>query len=78
VVEGVRLAFPFVAELRGNTLDEGGELVELLFGIGAAEEVEVGVVVNLPFLGPQVVISGLRAVAVGRSRTVVSSLHCDA
>lgn len=58
VVETLCLSLPFCAQLARYFLNEGAKLIELLFCRLAVEQIEVGVVVDLPFLRPQVGLRG--------------------
>ena len=77
-VEGACLALPFGSQVSCDLFDEGGELVELLLWVGAVEEVEVGVVIDLSFLGPGVVLGGFCVIAGCTSGWILLFLHCDA
>ena len=56
VVEVEGLPVPLLPEFRGDTIDEDSELVKLLFRASTIEEIEVGIVENLPLLGPHAVL----------------------
>ena len=56
MVEVEGLPVPLLPEFRGDTIDEDSELVKLLFRASTIEEIEVGIVEDLPLLGPHAVL----------------------
>lgn len=54
MIQSLCLSLPFCAQLAGYFFNEGAKLIELLFCAVAVEQIEVGVVVHLPFLRPKV------------------------